>query len=276
MREEPLLIFNLNVRKLPHGETNHLYKVTNCYIGQGLKVWAVLNVITVTEQAGAQPHGTVTHDPTISVEGNRILFTRFRPQWDWEHFRSEPFSPRRPRASLAPQKAISTTMPRSSPPPHLFLSRLGKQVSILSGRCTCGSQSPHPLAAAVSSRVWGALFPASVQWFRETRAVLHWVVGGGVQAGTVPREWLLCTSFREAEACNSAFPATVQLQASPTDLCLVRQVPAAPSALPQASPVWPSPGWPSPSSPSRPRGAFPCLSHSLRPLLFVGDSLFHS
>ena len=99
---------------------------------------------------------------------------------------------------------------------------------------------------------------------------------GGVQAGTVPREWLLRTSFREAEVCNSAFLVTVQLQASPMDLCLVRQVPAAPSALPQASPVWPSPGWPSPSSPSRPRGAFPCLSHSLRPLLFVGDSLFHS
>ena len=137
---------------------------------------------SVTEQAGAQPHGTVTHDPTISVEGNRILFTGFQPQWDWEHFRSEPFSLRRPTASLAPQKAISTTMPRSSPSPHLFLSRLCKQVSIPSGRCTCGSQSRHPLAAAVSSRVWGALFPASMQWFRETCAVLHWVMVGSRQA----------------------------------------------------------------------------------------------
>ena len=56
-----------------------------------------------------------------------------------------------------------------------------------------------------------------------------------------PRKWLFYTSFRAAEACNSAFLVTVQLQESPMNLCLVRQVPAAPSAWLQSSLVWPSP-----------------------------------
>ena len=35
----------------------------------------------VTEQIKAQPCGAITHDPVISVVGNRFLFTGFQPQW---------------------------------------------------------------------------------------------------------------------------------------------------------------------------------------------------
>ena len=31
--------------------------------------------ISVTEQTGALPHDSLTHDPTISVEGNRFFFS---------------------------------------------------------------------------------------------------------------------------------------------------------------------------------------------------------
>ena len=48
---------------------------------------------------------------------------------------------------------------------------------------------------------------------------------GAVQGGTVPIEWLLCMSFREARVPRSACPVPVQLQACPTNLCVVRQVP---------------------------------------------------
>ena len=47
------------------------------------------------------------HDPTISVEGNRFLFTGFHPQGDWEHFCSDPCSPMRPSTSLAPHQGVS-------------------------------------------------------------------------------------------------------------------------------------------------------------------------
>ena len=55
----------------------------------------------VTEQIKAQPCGAITHDPVISVVGNRFLFTGFQPQGGQEHSGSEPsFSPRS-RTSLA-------------------------------------------------------------------------------------------------------------------------------------------------------------------------------
>ena len=54
----------------------------------------------------------------------------------------------RPRMSLALQKAASQTMPRRSPFPYLSLSWSCKQISTLSGMCTGGFQSCHPLPAA--------------------------------------------------------------------------------------------------------------------------------
>ena len=53
----------------------------------------------------------------------------------------------------------------------------------------------------------------------------------GVQGGTVPSMSFLHFSFREADVCKSASLVTVQLQASSMNLCLVRQLPAALSAL---------------------------------------------
>ena len=56
-----------------------------------------------------------------------------------------------------------------------------------------------------------------------------------------PRRVTSLYVLKEAEVCDSAPLVTVQLQASPTILCLVRQIPAAPSALPWSCLVWSSP-----------------------------------
>ena len=48
------------------------------------------------------------------------------------------------------------------------------------------------------------------EWFKETCAVLHWIMVESREAH-VPREWLLHTSSREAEVYGSAFLVTVQL-----------------------------------------------------------------
>ena len=97
-------------------------------------------------------------------------------------------------------------MPRSSLHPYLFLSQLCKQVSIPSEMCTYEFQSHHPLAVALSLQIWGTLFSATLYWFRETRYTGSWWTQG---RHTPPREWFLHESFREAEACGSAFPVTV-------------------------------------------------------------------
>ncbi|KAF6088469.1 hypothetical protein HJG60_008294 [Phyllostomus discolor] len=114
-------------------------------------------------------------------------------------------------------------MPRSSPCPHVFLSQLCRQVSIPSGTHTCGFQSLHPLAVALSFRIRGTLSSASMQQSRKTCAVLHWVMGGSGQAHVprVPSPYVL-----QRSRGSSAFPVPVQLQASPTNPCLVRRVPA--------------------------------------------------
>ena len=152
--------------------------------------------------------GQLAYESTVSVEGNRFLFTGFQPArggwgtgWGeelWDLSCSEPCSSMRPSTSLAPLQDISKTMPRSSPYPHFFLSQQCKQVSIPSGMCSCGSQSRHPLAAVLSYRIWGALSSASMWWFRETCAMLHWVMVESREAH-VPRQWLPNASFREAE-----------------------------------------------------------------------------
>ena len=55
--------------------------------------------------------------------------------------------------------------------------------------------------------------------------MLLWIMVESREAHVL-REWLLHTPFKKAEVCSLAFLVTVQLQASPTNLCLVRQVPA--------------------------------------------------
>ena len=114
---------------------------------------------------------------------------------------SEPSSPTRPSTSLAPQKATSQNHAQKFP----------MSLSVLKPAVQTGlhplwnvhlwvSESPSSCSSSLF-QIWGT-FSASMQWFRETRAVLHWVTVGSREAH-VPREWLL-TSFREAEVCSSS------------------------------------------------------------------------
>ena len=104
----------------------------------------------------------------------------------------------RPSSSLAPQKAPCQNHAQKFPISSSVL-KLAAQTGLhLSGRCPYGSQSHHPLAAALSSSILGMLFSASTYWFRETYAVLYWITVQSREAH-VPMEWLLHTSFREAE-----------------------------------------------------------------------------
>ena len=88
--------------------------------------------LIVTEQTGARPHGTLTHDPIVSVEENRFLLTGFQPRGYWERFCSEPSSPVRTSTSLAPEKATSQSYAQKFP----------VSLSVLT---TAVQTDPHPL-----------------------------------------------------------------------------------------------------------------------------------
>ena len=162
------------------------------------------------------------HDPTISAEGNRFLFIGFQPQGAWQHICSEPCSPMRPSTSLAPHQAISQNHAQKCPISFSVLKTaaqtglhpLWKELFWVTESTSFHRSSPLQDLGYLSS--------VSMQWFRETCAVLHWIMVES-KAVHIPREWLLHMSFREAEVCSSAFP--VRLQTPPTNLGLVRQVP---------------------------------------------------
>ena len=109
--------------------------------------------LNVTKQTRVGLHGTLTHDPTISVEGNSFLLTGFQP-WG-EGAESTPAKgpplPQDPALPLFSKRLQAKTMPRSSPYLYLFLSLLRRKTSILSGMCTCGFLSHHPLTASSPS-----------------------------------------------------------------------------------------------------------------------------
>ena len=164
---------------------------------------------TVNKQTGAQPCGTLIRDPTISVEGNRSLLTGVQPQGADNTPAQSPPLPQDPAPPLLPKRLQAKTMPRSSPCPYLFLSRLHKQVptplecALVGFRVTFLSQR----LSSSGSGVRCSQPPCSV---RETCAMLSWVTVESREAH-LPREWLFHTCFREAEVCDSAFPVTVQL-----------------------------------------------------------------
>lgn len=56
----------------------------------------------VTNQTGAHPCVALMHDPTISVEGNRVLLTGVQPCGGYKHSYSEPCSPWDPTLALFP------------------------------------------------------------------------------------------------------------------------------------------------------------------------------
>ena len=143
---------------------------------------------TVTKQTGAQSCGALTHDPTISIEGNRFLLTGVQP-WGAESTPAQsPPPPWNAALPLLPKRYQPKPCPEV---PHILI---------------CSVQTGlHPLWKVLSLYVV----------VQKTCAMLHWVMEESREAH-VPREWLLLISFREAEFCNSAFPVTVQLHASPT------------------------------------------------------------
>ena len=105
---------------------------------------------------------------------------------------------REPSTSLALQKATNQNHAQKFPISLSVLKPPAQTGLNPSGRFSCRFRSHHPLAAALSFRIWGALLSASRQWLRKPWAVLRGVVVGPREAH-VPREWLLHTSFREAE-----------------------------------------------------------------------------
>ena len=155
-----------------------------------LKIIFVLGY--VTEQTGAWPHGDLTHDPTISIEGNRFLLTGVQP-WGAESTPAQSLLlPQDPELPLLPKRLKAKTMPRSSPHPYLSIS--GTRKHILSGMLTCGFPSHHPLAAALSLRTWGALSQhlcsssgSHVPCYTGSRCLRGWSPGRHVSLhGTLP------------------------------------------------------------------------------------------
>ena len=106
--------------------------------------------VYVTKQTGARPCGALILDPTISVEENRFLFTGFQTRWCWEHSSSVLCLSQNPALPLLSKRLSAKTMPRSSPYPHLFLSRLLAQISILFGKCSwCVSELPSTCSSSL-------------------------------------------------------------------------------------------------------------------------------
>ena len=170
----------------------------------------------MTVQTRALPPGALTDDPAISVEENRFLLTGFQPWgggWCKGTPAQSPHFPPDPEPPLLPKRLRAKTTPRSSPYPYLTLSQSREQVSTPSGTCACGFQSPHPLAAAPSFRICGALFSASTWWFRKTHAVVHGIMVESREAHG-PRERLLHVSFREAEVPPLSLQTTRRLPSS--------------------------------------------------------------
>lgn len=86
-----------------------------------------------------------------------------------------PTVPRDPKHPLLPKSLQTKTMSRSSLYPYLSISWSHEHISILSGLCICRFQSCHPLSAALSFKIWGALVSASMEQFGKQCAMLHWI-----------------------------------------------------------------------------------------------------
>ena len=80
--------------------------------------WAFGQLVTEQTWAGP-PWGASVHDPTVSIEGSRFLFTGSHPVRAgggvrWEHPCSEPCCPPSPSTPPASRQATSHTTPRGS------------------------------------------------------------------------------------------------------------------------------------------------------------------
>ena len=168
----------------------------------------VLQDVTVTEQTGIHPCGSLMHDPTISVEGNRLLLTGFQPQdsglllkvlfsHEAQHF---PCSPLGCKPKPCPEVPVS--LPVLKPIEQTGLHSLWKVHLWV-------SESPSSHSSSLLQDLgYSVLSLHVVVQENICRVTLD---HGGAQGAHVPREWLLCMSFREVEVSSSAFLVTVQL-----------------------------------------------------------------
>ena len=166
--------------------------------------------VFVAEQTRAHPHVALMHDPTISVEGNGFLFTEFQPWLCWEHSCLELCSPTRPNTSLDPHQAISQKHAQKFPI-SLFLLKPAVPTVFLPTQnlnlWVSESSSSHS-RSLLDLRYVVLSFHVVVQKNTCRITLDH----GGLESREphIPREWLLCMSFREVEICDSAFLVTVQ------------------------------------------------------------------
>ena len=70
------LNYSLSLFHIPDSKMRHL----GDWAAENSNSTSTSHCHSVTEQTGACVQGTLMHDPTISVDGNRFLFTGFQPQ----------------------------------------------------------------------------------------------------------------------------------------------------------------------------------------------------
>ena len=139
-------------------------------------------------QSGVCPLVTLNpHDPTICVEGSRVIFFNRVPIWKgvlkalllWYLLSHETQN-----FSCSPKRLQAKTLPRNSPFPYQSLNWPHKQLSILAGKCTHGFKSLHLLAAALSFRICGTA-PSLHVAVQEPCAMLYCII---VSQRLEPRE----------------------------------------------------------------------------------------
>ena len=140
---------------------------------------------------------------------------------------------REPSTSLALQKATNQNHAQKFPISLSVLKPPAQTGLNPSGRFSCRFRSHHPLAAALSFRIWGTLSSASMQWFSKTYTLLHlsWWGPGRHSSKRVTSLYVLrrSPSLQLRVFSHRSAPSISHKSV------LCRPVPTAPSALPWSS-----------------------------------------
>ena len=149
--------------------------------------------VIVTKQNRACPLIALMHDPMTSVEGGKFLFTGVQPRGAGDTPAQSPVLLQDPAFQAisqkhAPKFPISSSVLK--PVAQTILHPLWKLHSWV-------SELPSSRSSSLLQHL-GYIVISLYVVVQETCAMLHQVM---VESGEahVPREWLLCTSFREAE-----------------------------------------------------------------------------
>ena len=146
--------------------------------------------VSVTVQHGVRMPVTLnSHDPKMCIEGNRFLLTGLQFWGGWGRSCSEPSSPTRPRAPLAPPKAISQKSLHSEVPISLSVLKPVMQADLhpLWDVHSWLSESPSSWSKQLSlsgSGVHCSLSPRSGPGPVCLAALDHSTLGAGAQEGT--------------------------------------------------------------------------------------------